>query len=290
MVYRKALNWFLAICNVKREGTKWIVKFSVLASGSSGNSLYIDAGESRFLVDAGLSTKQLEQRLQQMNVELAQLTAIFVTHEHIDHVKGLGVLARRYPIPIYMNEATWKSLPANVGEIPELLQHVLETGSTLELSDVRIESIPVSHDAAEPIGFRFLQQDQSLAIVTDLGYVNQRIIDQVAGVDTLIWESNHDVAMLRVGSYPWNTKRRILSDVGHLSNEDAGAALTEIVQGLGEHIYLAHLSKDNNIIELAHLTVKSILEEAGYQIGRDLHLWPTFADRPTPIREVKMKR
>jgi phosphoribosyl 1,2-cyclic phosphodiesterase len=266
------------------------VKFSVLASGSTGNSLYIDAGENRFLVDAGLSTKQLEQRLQQVDVELTQLTAIFVTHEHIDHVKGLGVLARRYHLPIYMNEATWKSLPASVGEIPESCQHLFATGSTLELASVRIESIPVSHDASEPMGFRFFQRGQSLAIVTDLGYVHQRIIDQLAGVDTLIWESNHDVEMLRVGSYPWNTKRRILSDVGHLSNEDAGAALTEIVQGLGEHIYLAHLSKDNNLTELAHLTVKYILAEAGYQIERDLHLWPTFADRPTPIREVKMRR
>jgi phosphoribosyl 1,2-cyclic phosphodiesterase len=266
------------------------VKFSVLASGSTGNSLYIDAGESKFLVDAGLSTKQLEQRLQQLNANLAQLTAIFVTHEHIDHVQGLGVLARRYHIPIYMNEATWKSLPSRIGEIPEALQHLFETGSTLELSDVRIESIPVSHDAAEPIGFRFFQHGQSLAIITDLGYVNQRIIDQVSGMDTLIWESNHDVEMLRVGSYPWNTKRRILSDVGHLSNEDAGMALTEIIQGMGEQIYLAHLSRENNIIELAHLTVKYILEEAGYQIGRDCHLWPTFADRPTPIREVRYKK
>jgi phosphoribosyl 1,2-cyclic phosphodiesterase len=116
--------------------------------------------------------------------------------------------------------------------------------------------------------------------------VNQRIIDQVTGSDTLILESNHDVEMLRMGHYPWNVKRRILSDVGHLSNEDAGEALAEILRGVGENVYLAHLSRDNNVCELAHLTVKTMLEEAGFQVGRHLHLWPTHEDRPTPMREV----
>jgi phosphoribosyl 1,2-cyclic phosphodiesterase len=119
--------------------------------------------------------------------------------------------------------------------------------------------------------------------------VSGRIKDQVSGADTLIWESNHDVEMLRMGSYPWNIKRRILGDTGHLSNEDAGEALAEILKGMGENVYLAHLSRDNNLSELAHLTVKNILEEAGLKVGRDINLWPTFDDRPTPIREVKCK-
>lgn len=264
------------------------MKFSVLASGSSGNSLFIESEKARVLVDVGLSGKQLEQRLHHIGIDPATLTAIFVSHEHIDHVKGLGVLVRRYQLPVYMNEATWRNLPSSVGEIPEMFQNVLETGAALELQDLRIETIPISHDAAEPMGFHFRQQEEQLAIVTDLGYVNQRIIDQVTGVDTLIWESNHDVEMLRMGAYPWNVKRRILSDVGHLSNQDAGEALTEILRGVGEHVFLAHLSRDNNLSELAHLTVKNILEDTGLQVGRDVHLWPTYDDRPTPLRKVKM--
>jgi phosphoribosyl 1,2-cyclic phosphodiesterase len=185
-----------------------------------------------------------------------------------------------------MNEPTWKSLPASVGEIPEACLHVLETGAALELDDLRVESFPVSHDAAEPVGYQLRQGKETLSIVTDLGYVNQRIIDQVTGSNTLILESNHDVEMLRMGHYPWNVKRRILSDVGHLSNEDAGEALAEILRGVGENVYLAHLSRDNNVCELAHLTVKTMLEEAGFQVGRHLHLWPTHEDRPTPMREV----
>ncbi|MFC7440137.1 MBL fold metallo-hydrolase [Laceyella putida] len=265
------------------------MKFSVLASGSTGNSTFIESDGVRVLVDAGLSGKQIEQRLRQIDIDPSTLSAIFVTHEHIDHVRGLGVLSRRYQIPIYMNEATWRHLPSSVGEVPEPLQHVLETGAALELGDLRIESFAISHDAAEPVAFHIQHGDDILSIVTDLGYVNQRIIDRVSGSHAIVWESNHDVEMLRMGAYPWNVKRRILSDTGHLSNEDAGAALTEILKGWGENVYLAHLSRDNNLSELAHLTVKNIIEETGMQVGRDVHLWPTYDDRPTPLKAVKAK-
>ncbi len=143
---------------------------------------------------------------------------------------------------------------------------------------------------AQPIGYLFHHNKKALAIVTDLGYVSKQIIDLVRGADTLIWESNHDVEMLRMGSYPWNIKRRILSDIGHLSNEDAGEALTEVLQGRGEQVYLAHLSKENNLKELAFLTVKEILNDAGLQVGSDAHLLETFDDRPTPLREVQETR
>lgn len=265
------------------------MKFSVLASGSSGNSLYIETGDAKLLVDAGLSGKQLNARLAQIGVHAENLTAILVTHEHIDHVKGLGVMARRYQLPIYVNEATYKHLPSSVGDIPSSLLNFLETGASFALADVGIESIAISHDAAEPIGFRFFEKDESLAIVTDLGYVNEKIIRSLDGVDSLIWESNHDVNMLRMGTYPWNIKRRILGDSGHLSNEDSAAALLEIVRGVGEQIYLAHLSQDNNLLELAHLTVKNVLEDAGLAIGTDIKLRETYPDRATDLQEVKIQ-
>ncbi|RAL23381.1 MBL fold metallo-hydrolase [Thermoflavimicrobium daqui] len=263
------------------------MKFSVLASGSSGNSIYIESNRIRILIDAGISGKQMEQRLKQIGVDLSTLSAIFVTHEHIDHVKGLGVLARRYQIPVYMNEATWSQLPSSVGEIPISLQNIVASSSMIDLEDIHIESIPISHDAVEPVGYHIYTEDESIAVVTDLGYVNQHIIKKVSGADTLIWESNHDVEMLRVGSYPWNIKRRILGDMGHLSNEDSGTALVDILHGKGEQVYLAHLSKDNNLAELAHLTVKDILEDAGLDVGKEVYLKETYADRPTPLQAVK---
>lgn len=265
------------------------MQFSILASGSSGNALYIASEKSRILVDAGLSGKQLEQRLKQIDVDARTITAMLITHEHSDHVKGLGVFCRRYQIPIYLNDATWQALPKSVGEIPTEFVNILTTNEAFTLDDLYIDPFPISHDAAEPMAFSFRQANETLAVVTDLGYVNQKIIDRVRGADAIVWESNHDIEMLRIGSYPWNVKRRILGDQGHLSNQDAGEALAQLLQGNGEQVFLAHLSKDNNVAELAHLTVKNILGDAGFRVGRDVQLLQTYEDRPTGIHEVKAK-
>ncbi|SFS36708.1 MBL fold metallo-hydrolase [Marininema halotolerans] len=262
------------------------MKYSILASGSTGNSLYIETDHIRLLIDAGLSGKQLEAKLKEIGADPTQLDALLVTHEHIDHVKGLGVFARRYQLPIYMNEATWTSLPTSVGAIHPDQQRIFPVLSTLQLKDITVQSFPISHDAAQPMGFCFHNEDVSLGLVTDTGYINQRIVDKVRGANVLIFESNHDVEMLRMGSYPWNIKRRILSDVGHLSNEDAAEALLDILKGEGEDIHLAHLSQDNNLTELAHLTVRNILEEEGLHVGKDIHLRETWPNRPTPLRTI----
>lgn len=266
------------------------MKFSVLASGSSGNSLYVETERTRILVDAGLSGKQTESLLRSIGVDPSTLQAILVTHEHSDHIKGLGVFARRYKLPIYMNEATWASLPSSVGQISLDQQHVFATLSTLELEDLTVESFPISHDAAEPMGFCFHHRGSRLGLVTDTGYIHQRILEKVTGCDALIFEANHDVNMLRMGVYPWNVKRRILSDVGHLSNEDAGEALLDLLKGNGEEVFLAHLSQDNNLTELAHLTVKGVLQEEGLDVGRDVRLRETHPDRATPLITLEKKR
>lgn len=265
------------------------MRFSILASGSSGNATYIETEHSRLLVDVGLSGKQLEKALHSIDVDPASITALMISHEHSDHIKGLGVFTRRYQIPVYLNQATWKALPKRIGEIPPHLIHLVETGHSFTLLDLYVDTFPISHDAAEPIAFTFTHQRERLAVVTDLGYVNQKIIDRIRGADTIIWESNHDIEMLRMGRYPWNIKRRILSDIGHLSNQDAGEALVQLLQGVGEKVFLAHLSKDNNLAELAQLTVKNILTDAGFQMGRDIQLFQTYEDRPTKIHEVKAK-
>ncbi|WP_108022374.1 MBL fold metallo-hydrolase [Melghirimyces profundicolus] len=266
------------------------MKYSILASGSTGNALYVETGRIRVLVDAGLSGKRLEKLLTSIGVEPSSLHAVLVTHEHSDHIKGLGVFARRYRLPVYMNETTWAALPSGVGGIPIEQQHVFPTLSTLDLEDLTVESFPVSHDAAEPMGFCFHHEGSRLGLVTDTGYINPRIAEKVAGCDALILEANHDVNMLRMGTYPWNVKRRILSDVGHLSNEDAGEALLTFLRGNGEDVFLAHLSQDNNLTDLAHLTVKGILQEQGLDVGRDVRLRGTQPDRPTPLLPLERKR
>jgi phosphoribosyl 1,2-cyclic phosphodiesterase len=265
------------------------MKFSVLASGSTGNSFYIESKNNKLLVDAGLSGKQVEKLLEEAGRTAADLDAILITHEHSDHIKGVGVLARRYQLPVYANAKTWQELDRQLGKITEEQRMIMEAGDVVQFADMTVESYGTSHDAAEPMGFCFYEDDMKVSLTTDLGYVSQRIKETVKDSDAYVFESNHDVEMLRMGSYPWNTKRRILSDVGHLSNEAAGEALCDILGGKGETIYLAHLSKENNMTELARLTVKNILQDHGLQEGEDIHLMDTSPVRPTEMKEIIRK-
>lgn len=259
------------------------MRFSVLASGSTGNAAYIETENIRLLIDAGLSGKQIVHLLRKIGVQPEQLDAILLTHEHSDHVKGLGVMARRYGLPVYTNEATWQALPKAVGDIPEGQRRILETGAARAFADLEVATFGTSHDAAEPMGFCFYHGEAKLSLMTDLGYVSDKIKAHVRGSDVIICEANHDIEMLRMGRYPWNLKRRILSDVGHLSNEDAGEALLDILDNRPQAVYLAHLSRDNNMIDLAQMTVSHILREAGVDVGNDVQLHETYHDRPTPL-------
>jgi phosphoribosyl 1,2-cyclic phosphodiesterase len=264
------------------------MRFSMLASGSTGNALYIETNEARLLVDAGLSGRQLEQLLAEHRVGPDQLDAILISHEHIDHVKGVGVLARRYQLPVYANRSTWEAIPAQVGEIPEAQCRIFETGKYFRIGDLEIESFPTSHDAAEPVGFCFYHGEMKLGLATDLGYMSRKVMEKLRDSHILILEANHDVEMLRMSRYPWEVKRRILSDTGHLSNESAGDALLEILK-MGStirEVFLAHLSQENNLQELAHLTVEHCLRQEQIEVGKELRLAHTFPDRPTPLQDV----
>lgn len=259
------------------------MKFSVLASGSTGNAIYVATDRVSVLIDVGITGKQAEAAMQAIGVKPEELSAILVTHEHVDHIKGVGVMARRYGLPIYANAKTWNELDGQIGTIKEDQRRLFGVGDKQELEDLGIESFGISHDAAEPMGFCFYQGNKKLSVATDLGYVSERIKETIRGADAYIFESNHDVELLRMSQYPWSIKRRILSDVGHLSNESAGEALIECLNGGAERVYLAHLSKENNMIDLARLTVKNILEEQGLKVGDDVHLRDTYPDRPTRL-------
>lgn len=262
------------------------MRFSVLASGSTGNAIYVATDRVSVLIDVGITGKQAEAALQTIGVNPADLSAILVTHEHVDHIKGVGVMARRYGLPIYANQKTWSELDGQIGTIKEDQRRLFAVGEKQELEDLGIESFGISHDAAEPMGFCFYQGKKKLSVATDLGYVSDRIKETIRGADAYVFESNHDVELLRMSQYPWSIKRRILSDVGHLSNEAAGDALLDCLNGGAERVYLAHLSKENNMIDLARLTVKNILEERGLSVGNDVHLRDTYPDRPTKLEEL----
>ncbi|OEF99687.1 metallohydrolase [Vulcanibacillus modesticaldus] len=265
------------------------MKYSILASGSTGNSIYIGTDEYNLLIDAGLSGKKIEMGLEKIGVSPKDIDGILITHEHDDHVKGIGVLARRYQIPIYANAKTFENLPSQIGEIDDSLKRILETGTVKEFGKLQVESFAISHDAAEPVGYVLRKENLKLSVVTDLGYVSQKIKDKIIGSDAYIFEANHDVQMLRMSSYPWSVKQRILSDVGHLSNEASGEALAEIITEVTQKVHLAHLSKENNLIELARLTVKNILEDYGIT-EEDVKLLDTFPDRPTSLEILDRKK
>ncbi|MGM8366771.1 MBL fold metallo-hydrolase [Virgibacillus sp. W0181] len=258
------------------------LRFSVLASGSTGNAFYIESGKERILVDAGLSGKQIDRLFSEIEVDPTQLTSILVTHEHSDHIKGLGIIARKYDLPIYANEKTWQAMEHSIGKIPLDQKFVFGMGETHTFGDIDVESFGVSHDAVEPMFFTFHHGGKKVALVTDLGYVSERIKKTIEGADAYIFEANHDVGMLQMGRYPWNVKRRILGDSGHVSNEDSGLALSDVISNRTKRIYLAHLSRDNNMKDLARMSVDSVLKERGIEID----LFDTDPVTPTALYDV----
>ena len=262
------------------------MRFSVLASGSSGNAIYIENDEHTFLVDAGFSGKKLESLFAGINRSMKELDGIFVTHEHSDHIKGLGVIARKYGIPIYANEKTWKAMDGLIGKVP-LDQRFQFDMETVQSFGGLMFSLLQFHMMQRILCFiLFIKMVGSLAIITDTGYVSDRMKGFIRGADSFVFESNHDVSMLQMGRYPWSVKRRILSDVGHVSNEDAAVAMSEVVDEKETKIYLSHLSKDNNMKDLARMSVTQTLETCGIITGEYVHLYDTDADEPTELVTV----
>lgn len=258
------------------------LRFSVLASGSTGNAFYIESNQEKLLVDAGLSGKQLDQLFSEVDVDPSELSGILVTHEHSDHIKGLGIIARKYNLPIYANEKTWTAMEGKIGKLTTDQKFHFDVDETKTFGDIDVQSFGVSHDAADPMFFTFHRGNKKVALVTDLGYVSDKIKDTVKGADAFIFEANHDVELLRMGRYPWSVKRRILGDSGHISNEDCGLALAECITNQTERVYLAHLSQDNNMKDLARMSVDQVLKQHGIEMA----LIDTDPKKATELFEV----
>ena len=262
------------------------LRISILASGSAGNVTYVETPHKRVLIDAGLSGKKIEGLLASINRDPHDLDGIFVTHEHTDHCRGVGVLARRYGLDVYANDATWQAMATKIGDVPEDQHHSFEMGTTLSLGDLDVESFGVSHDAAAPQFYEVHHRDHGFAIVTDTGYVSERVAGVILDADGYLIECNHDPEMLRMGAYPWALKQRILSDTGHLSNADGAMALMSVVGNRTKHVYLGHRSKENNVKELAHLTVATMMKQHDFGVDHDFALLDTDPDQATPLTVI----
>ena len=254
--------------------------FCSLASGSSGNCQFIASERTKLLVDAGMSGRYIKNSLNNIDVDINQINGILLTHEHSDHISGVGVLMRRHKIPLYVTVKTWEALKNKVGEIDMNLLHLYDRIDNIEIGDIFVQSARISHDAVDPLCYALMHGNKKIAIATDLGTISDEVVEKFKGSDLLMIESNHDIEMLKVGPSPMYLKRRILRKYCHLSNEDAGYIAREII-GFSKvkHILLAHLSKENNFPELAFETVRGILEEAGIRDGIDINLDLTYRDK-----------
>ncbi|NLL77936.1 MAG: MBL fold metallo-hydrolase [Clostridiales bacterium] len=229
-----------------------------IASGSSGNCIYVGSDTTHLLIDVGISGKRTKEGLEKLGVKPEELDGIFITHEHNDHINGLGVMARKYGIPVYGTRGTLRAIreTQSLGQIDESLFQEIEADTKITVKDMVLNPMRISHDAAEPVAYRIRHGRQRIGIITDLGCYNDYTVECLKGMNALLLEANHDVNMLQVGPYPYYLKKRILGDRGHLSNELCGRLLSRVLNDNMQTIVLGHLSKENNLPELAYEAVR----------------------------------
>jgi len=275
------------------------VQLTLLGSGSGGNCAYLETPEARILIDAGFSPRQIRTRLASIGRVPESLTAIIITHEHIDHVCGLFGLADKFKIPVYCNRATqvevisdfkarWTSKRKPVlngmesaGDAPATLDwRLFHTGASFDLGDVVVETFSIPHDAADPVGFLLRTPQGNIGFLTDLGHATQLALDRVRPAHVLVLESNHDVKMLQdCPRRPWSLKQRILGRHGHLSNEAAAEAAEQVMSADLRRVYLAHLSRECNKPDLAHRVMSERLQKIG---AHHVSVENTSQDKPCP--------
>ena len=258
-----------------------------IASGSSGNCIYVGSDQSHILVDAGISNKRIEQGLNDIGLKGAELDGVVITHEHSDHIKGLGVLARKHHVPIYGTEETLKEIAANtrLGKYPKELLHPILPDVDFQIGDLTLEPFSIHHDAANPVAYRVSHERKSVAVATDMGHYDQYVIDHLKDLDALLLEANHDVNMLETGPYPYYLKTRIASQRGHLCNEENAATLVRLLENGCERFALCHISQENNTPELALESVRAALLGAGVVPGRDCVVNAARRHEVSPIIE-----
>ena len=246
-----------------------MARFCSLFSSSSGNCTFIGSSKTGILIDAGVSTKRLKEALLSREIDPASIAGIFITHEHSDHIKGMRILASTFRIPVYGSEGTISALE-EIGQVTAKFPYGVIGKDGFEVGDLFVKPFSIPHDSAEGYGYRITLPDgQCAAVATDTGHISDEIMSNFRGCQLVMLESNHDVAMLQNGPYPYHLKRRILSSNGHLSNADCAKTVVELLKKGTTRFFLGHLSTENNFPDLAYQESYAALTEAGAVLSRD---------------------
>ena len=251
-------------------------KFCNLYSGSSGNCSFVETDETKILIDCGVSSKKLEEALNSVGTDIKDINGILISHEHTDHIKGLATICKKYNIPIYANSPTSTNIKANIADD---LKNKFNTNEKFEIGDIKILPFSIPHDAADPCGFNLFHDNKKVTVATDIGHVDNKILHNLDESNFLLLESNYEPNMLKCSRYPYTLKRRILGPNGHLSNDDAALAISELLKQGVNNIMLGHLSEQNNFPELAYQTVMNSIISKNIDIDK---LSLSVADRYKP--------
>lgn len=233
------------------------MRFCSIASGSSGNCVYVGCQNTNLLIDAGISGKRIEKGLAEIGIEPSSVNAILITHEHSDHIQGAAILARKYKIALYGTKKTLDYIYKTDGKLCSEYICPISPDNSFFVGDIEVTPFKISHDACDPVSYSLRADGKKLGVVTDLGFYDDYIIKNLTGADALYVEANHDINMLMVGSYPYSLKQRISGSKGHLSNDDCGRLVCGLQHEGLKYVVLAHLSKENNYAELAYETVRA---------------------------------
>ena len=257
-------------------------KFCNLYSGSSGNCSFVETDNTKLLIDCGVSSKKLEEALNSINVKTSELDGIIISHEHSDHIKGLATICKKYNIPVYANNATFTNIKQNISDDIKIK---FKTNEKFEVGDIKIFPFQIPHDAADPCGFNLYHDNKKITVATDIGHMENSILKKLDESDFLLLESNYEPDMLKCSKYPYMLKKRILGPNGHLSNEDAGLTISELVKSGLTNIMLGHLSEQNNFPELAYQTVMTSIISRNVDVDK-LKLQVADRYKPNNIIEI----
>ncbi|MEA4925184.1 MAG: MBL fold metallo-hydrolase [Syntrophomonadaceae bacterium] len=249
------------------------MQLHILASGSTGNAILIELGGRKLLIDAGISARRIELGLAQAGIAVSDLDGLLITHEHYDHIKGIPVFIKKHRMPVYARAAAWDAA-SNLKHIPAECRRELK--ERLDIGAVKIMPFPISHDAADPVGFCFYYRNLKWVIATDMGVITRGAAEALAYANLAVLEANHDPELLQSGPYPPYLKKRIKSKYGHLSNHDAGQILAYVPRQKVMQVFLAHLSQQNNHPQLAEKTVGQVLQQSGCAVGEEIILHRTY--------------
>ncbi len=258
----------------------------VLRSSSKGNASLISTDSCKILLDCGISGKALEESLALFHVSPADLDAILITHEHTDHTKGVNTVSKKYNLPVLATYGTWSHLKRTCPNVASKNIHAIGESEAFSLGDINITPFPLSHDAAQPVGYTFETNSDKISAVTDTGVITDHILNTVKGSRMVLLESNYDLFMLEAGSYPYDLKRRIKSEIGHLSNDDAALTALDLAKLGTQEIILGHISPENNYPDLALKNTALCLEGHGFLVGKDIFLHTANKDSVTILHSL----